>query len=149
MYWFCNPPVIAHIQPVIVNWFPIPNKNVYGNLYSMMLLHLCKSLTLLLGCSAPPLIVHQVNNAALRICFFEHVCCVSIVQYTLVNSNSAWQTNSSKLGKGLESPDYVKTFLSRLMLSRSGLLKLWVVTPFEVAKYNFGVTKQIAWTNQV
>jgi len=34
-------------------------------------------------------------------------------------------------------------------LSVSGLLKLWVTTPFGVAKYNFGVAKQIGLTNQI
>jgi len=33
--------------------------------------------------------------------------------------------------------------------SRPGLLKLWVATPFGVAKYKFGVAKQIGLTNQM
>jgi len=33
--------------------------------------------------------------------------------------------------------------------SRTGLLKLWVATPFGVAKYNFGNAKQVGLTNQI
>jgi len=59
------------------------------------------------------------------------------------------QTMSSRVVSWQTFPDLSSSAWNHLQWFRAGLLKLWVATPFGVAKCNFGFAKQIWLTKQI